>query len=79
MTKDDVSEQNSDCYVVKVQEAPSGELFVELPQRLIDQLNWEVGDDVEWDESDICEDWGEHFGLILSNKSKLFRDAEEEE
>ena len=77
MTKDDTSEQNNDRYVTKVQEAPNGELFVELPQKLIDQLGWEVGDDVEWDEVEICEDWGEHKGITLSNKSKLFRDADE--
>ena len=79
MTKDDTSEQNNDRYVTKVQETPSGELFVELPQKLIDQLGWEVGDDVEWDEVEICEDWGEHKGITLSNKSKLFRDADKEE
>jgi hypothetical protein len=79
MTKDDTNEQNNDHYVTKVQEAPNGELFVELPQKLIDQLGWEVDDDVEWEESEICEDWGEHKGFTLSNKSKLFRDAEEEE
>ena len=67
-------EQNNDHYVTKVQELPSGELFVALPQKLIDQLGWEVGDEVEWDESEICEDWGEHKGFILSNKTKLFRD-----
>jgi hypothetical protein len=77
MTKDDVNEQNNDHYVTKVQEMPNGELFVELPQKLIDQLGWEVDDDVEWEESEMCEDWGEHKGFSLSNKSKLFRDAEE--
>jgi hypothetical protein len=75
MTKDDTNEQNNDHYVTKVQEAPNGELFVELPQKLIDQLGWEVDDDVEWKESEICEDWGEHKGFTLSNKSKLFRDG----
>jgi hypothetical protein len=77
MTKDDASVHNNDHYVTKVQELPGGELFVELPQKLIDQLGWEVGDDVEWDEVEICEDWGEHKGASLSNKSKLFRDADE--
>ena len=76
MTKDD-SEQNNDHYVVKVQEAPNGKLFVELPQRLLGQLGWEVGDDIEWDKVEICEDWGEHTGITLSNKSKLSRDADE--
>ena len=42
MTKDDTSEQNNDRYVTKVQEAPNGDLFVELPRKLIDQLGWEV-------------------------------------
>jgi len=74
MTKDDISKQNNDCYVTKVQELPNGELFVELPQKLIDQLGWEVGDEVKWEESEICEDWGEHKGFTLSNKSKLVRD-----
>ena len=75
MTKDDANEQNNDNYVTKVQQMPNGELLVELPQKLIDQLGWEVGDDVEWEESEICEDWGEHKGFTLSNKSKLFRDG----
>jgi len=77
MTKDDTSEQNNNHYVTKVQEAPSGELFIELSQKLIDQLDWKVGDEVKWKESEICEDWGEHKGFILSNKSKLFREASE--
>ena len=51
MTKDDANEQNNDNYVTKVQQMPNGELLVELPQKLIDQLGWEVGDEVEWDES----------------------------
>jgi hypothetical protein len=72
-----LSEQNNDHYVAKVQESSSGELFIELPQKLMDQLGWEVGDDVEWQDTEICEDWGEHAGLTLSNKSKLFRDADE--
>ena len=77
MAKDDTNEQNNDHYATKVQETPSGELFIELPQELIDQLGWETGDDIEWDETEIFEDRGEHKGFTLSNKSKLFRDADE--
>jgi hypothetical protein len=50
MIKDDASKQNNDHYVTKVQEMPNGELFVELPQKLIDQLGWECGDEVKWEE-----------------------------
>ena len=67
-----VSEQNNDYYVTKVQEMPSGELFIELPQKLIDQLDWKVGDEVEWGETRLA------FILTLSNQSKKFRDAIDE-
>jgi hypothetical protein len=77
MTKDNASEQNNDCYTTKVQEAPWGDLFIELPQTLLDRLGWKAGDNVRWEETLICEDWGERPGLMLSNKSKLFRDATE--
>lgn len=71
MTQNAVSEQNNDRYLTKVQEAPNGELFVELPQKLMDQLGWEVGDDIEWGETRLG-------GLFtLSNQSKKFRDATE--
>ena len=62
----DSHEQNNDCYVSKVQEMPSGKLFIELPQKLIDQLGWKAGDDVEWNETEICEGWGAHTGITLS-------------
>lgn len=32
-----------------IQEDPdTGELFVEFPQRLLQQLGWKEGDDLEW-------------------------------
>jgi hypothetical protein len=77
MTKDNASEQNNDCYTTKVQEAPWGDLFIELPQTLLDRLGWKAGDNVRWEETLISEEWGERPGLMLSNKSKLFRDATE--
>ena len=56
--------------IVKVQESPNGELFIELPQNLLDKLGWKIGDEVEWKETEICEDRGEHTGFTLSNLSK---------
>ena len=64
-------EQYNDYYIVKVQETPDGEPFIEFPQKLIDQLGWEVGDDIEWGETRLA------FMLTLSNQSKKFRDATE--
>jgi antitoxin component of MazEF toxin-antitoxin module len=48
----------------------AGELCIRLPDELMEQLGWEVGDEVEWEETEIGEDWGEHKGFILSNLTK---------
>ena len=77
MTKDSTNEQNNNRYTVKVKESPKGELFIELPQKLMDQLDWKIGDDVEWEETEIGEVWGEHMGFTLSNTAKHKRDAEQ--
>ena len=47
-----------------------GELCVRFPDELMEQLGWNIGDEVEWDETEICEDWGEHKGFTLSNVTK---------
>jgi hypothetical protein len=54
-----------------------GELCVRLPDELLEQLGWEIGDELDWEENEICEDWGKHMGLTLSNLSKRKRDAEQ--
>ena len=86
MTKDKPSEQNIDQkkWVVKIEHLDAidpdrgvGELCIRFPDELVEQLGWEIGDEIEWEETEICEDWGEHKGLTLGNKSKLFRGADE--
>jgi hypothetical protein len=47
-----------------------GELCIRLPDELIEQLGWEIGDEIEWGEAEIREDWGEHKGFTLSNLTK---------
>ena len=46
------------------------ELCIRLPDELMEQLGWEIGDDVEWGETEICDDWGGHKGFTLSNLTK---------
>ena len=77
MTKDATNEQDIDRYVVHIQENKDGELYIEFPRKLMSKLGWMVGDDIEWNETEIFENWGEHAGMSLSNSSKLFRDADE--
>ena len=53
------------------------DLCVKIPVELITQLGWLAEDEVEWEKTEICEGQGVHKGLILSNRSKQFRDADE--
>ena len=55
-------------YIVKVKENTDGEQYLEIPQDLLNSLGWKVGDEVEWEQIEICEKWGEHLGLTLSKK-----------
>jgi hypothetical protein len=69
-------------YVAKIEHLDAtdphaeGELCVRLPDELLEQLGWEIGDELDWEENEICEDRGKHMGLTLSNLSKRKRDAE---
>ena len=36
-------------YIIEIQEDQDGELFIELPGDLIEELGWEEGDVLSWD------------------------------
>ena len=57
-------------YRVEVQEHEEGYVFIELPPELLEQLGWEVGDDLVWEETELCDDNGEVQGLVLSRPIK---------
>ena len=57
-------------YRVEVQEHEEGYVFIELPPELLEQLGWEVGDDLVWEETELCDDNGEVQGLALSRPIK---------
>ena len=76
ITKNSTNEQSIDQkkWIFKVEhvdlDGPPGELCIRLPVALMEQLSWEIGDEIEWEETEICEQWGEHMGFILSNLTK---------
>jgi bifunctional DNA-binding transcriptional regulator/antitoxin component of YhaV-PrlF toxin-antitoxin module len=35
-------------YIIEVQEADNGDLFIEFPDDLIDTLGWQEGDILDW-------------------------------
>jgi hypothetical protein len=53
-----------------------GELCIRLPDALVERLGWEIGDEIEWGETEICEYWGEHDGFVLSNLTKNPQDPQ---
>ena len=36
-------------YIIEIQEDNSGDLFIEFPDELIDELGWQEGDILNWD------------------------------
>jgi len=88
MNKDDINNQNEEqkCWTLKVEHLDAtdpdndeGELCVRLPDELIERLGWEIGDEVEWEETEIGEDWGEHRGVILSNLTRNPKESHDEQ
>ena len=58
----------SKIYRTTVQEDDEGNAFIELPSELLKQLNWNEGDDLVWDETELCDDDGEFKGAVLYKK-----------
>ena len=58
-------------YIVEIQESDQGELFIEFPDELIDELGWQEGDILNWDLK------GE--GIVLSKLHDPFGYEVEEE
>ena len=60
----------SKIYSTTVQEDAEGNAFIELPPELLSKLDWIEGDELVWDETEVCDD-GEFKGAVLyKNKSK---------
>jgi len=54
-------------YSTKVLEDADGELYIDLPDELVEKLNWKVGDQIEWDETEMLGDVFDDTGLTLRN------------
>ena len=60
--------ENSKIYSATIQEAEDGSLFIEIPAEILTHLGWKEGDELHWDETEVCHDHGEFKGLILEKK-----------
>ena len=57
-------------YTATVQEDAEGNAFIELSPELLKQLDWNEGDDLVWDETEICDVDGEFKGAVIYKKIK---------
>ena len=53
-----------------MQEDAEGNAFIELSPELLNQLDWNKGDDLVWDETEICDVDGEFKGAVIYKKIK---------
>ena len=58
-----------------IQALEDGEYFVEIPQTLLDELGWELGDDIniketEYSVTEFWDTWGKYKGLMIFNLTK---------
>jgi hypothetical protein len=53
-------------YIVEVERDPkTGEMILPFPQELIDQMGWNVGDQLIWEQTTFLEDDGEYEGFAI--------------
>jgi len=52
-----------------LKEAPGIGIYIELPPELLGVLGWTEGTLVQWEETEVCGNTGEHKGLILEKVS----------
>ena len=56
-------------YIVKVEQDPdTGELVLPIPDELLAEMGWDLGDEFEWEETIMCEDDGEYPGYTLRKR-----------
>lgn len=53
-------------YLEAIEKCPeTGDLVINLPKELCDQVGWKIGDDLIWQETTVCEDHGEYKGFSI--------------
>jgi hypothetical protein len=57
-------------YTVKIERDPkTGEMILPLPTKLVDAMGWNVGDQLNWEETTFLEDDGEYRGFAIWRQS----------
>jgi len=70
MSKTPKRGEASVTWIARIIESADGELSINLPSSLIEQLEWKAGDRIEHDITENCFDWGEVTSIVLRNLTK---------
>ena len=60
----------STSYDLETYTIPVKDGVITLPDELTEKLGWKVGDDISFEETEVCEDNGEYNSVYLRNISK---------
>lgn len=56
-------------WTTTIKEDPTHGTYIELPPELLETLGWTEGTQLQWSETEVCGNTGEHPGLILEKVS----------
>ena len=64
----------SDIYKVIVKKDNDGELYIDLPNELMKSLDWKMGDELVWEETDVLGEEVEYPAAYVCKKVDWDRD-----
>ena len=64
----------SDIYKVTVKKDNDGELYIDLPNELMKSLDWKMGDELVWEETDVLGEEVEYPAAYVCKKVDWDRD-----
>ena len=54
--------------IAEIELEENGDYVLSFPEGLIEQMGWEIGDTLIWEETTVCEDHGEFPGFTVWKK-----------
>ena len=58
-------------WTTTIKEDPIHGTYIELPPELLEALGWTEETQVQWSETEVCTDVGEHKGLVLEKVAAI--------
>ena len=61
----------SDIYKVIVKKDNDGEFYIDLPDELMKSLDWKIGDELVWEETEVLGEAGEYPAAYVCKKVNI--------